>query len=221
MNVAIDGPAGAGKSTVARAVANALGYVYVDTGSMYRALTLAAQRAGIADDDALRLTELLSKSDIRLQSSPQGQVVLLNGEDVSVAIRSHVVTSHVSQVSAHAGVRAQLLLLQRKMAADKGIVMDGRDIGSQVLPDAEVKIYLTADVHIRALRRYNEMPPGERPSLTQVEEDMHRRDALDKGRKVSPLVCTEDAIVVDSTQLTFDEVVAVIISLIRDKFSGA
>nr|WP_148928743.1 (d)CMP kinase [Paenibacillus methanolicus] len=221
MNVAIDGPAGAGKSTVARRVAGELGYVYVDTGAMYRAVTLAALRQGIEPDEADKLKALVASIRIELKPGEQGQTVYLNGEDVTEAIRSREVTLIVSPLAANESVRAKLVELQRTMASERGIVMDGRDIGTQVLPDAELKIFLTASVQIRAQRRYQELPEGQRIPLTQLEAEIAERDRSDEQREISPLICAKDAIVVDSSELTIDEVVAVIIDLSRSKLAEA
>lgn len=221
MNVAIDGPAGAGKSTVARRVAGELGYVYVDTGAMYRAVTLAALRQGIAPDEADKLKALVASIRIELKPSEQGQTVYLNGEDVTEAIRSREVTLVVSPLAANESVRAKLVELQRAMASARGIVMDGRDIGTHVLPDAELKIFLTASVQIRALRRYQELPEDQRIPLSQLEAEIAERDRSDEQREISPLICAKDAIVVDSSELTIDQVVAEIIDLSRSKMAEA
>ncbi|MFC4103749.1 (d)CMP kinase [Paenibacillus xanthanilyticus] len=221
MNVAIDGPAGAGKSTVARRVAAELGYVYVDTGAMYRAVTLAALREGIAPDEADKLKALVASIRIELKPGERGQTVYLNGEDVTEAIRGRDVTLIVSPLAANESVRAKLVELQRAMASERGIVMDGRDIGTHVLPDAELKIFLTASVQIRAQRRYQELPAEQRIPLAQLEAEIAERDRSDEQREISPLICAKDAIVVDSSELTIDEVVAVIIDLSRSKMAEA
>ncbi|GGD69361.1 (d)CMP kinase [Paenibacillus nasutitermitis] len=221
INVAIDGPAGAGKSTVARKVAEQLGYVYIDTGAMYRAVTLAANRAGIDPGEQDRLKELVEVLNIRLAPGENGQMVFLNEEDVTSEIRSRDVTQHVSQVASHESVRIRLVELQRQLAAARGIVMDGRDIGTHVLPDAELKIFLTASVHIRALRRYQELKDRTGVSLEQLEAEIAGRDLSDEQREISPLVCAKDAIRIDSSELTIEQVVALIQELGRTKLAEA
>ncbi|MFD0711133.1 (d)CMP kinase [Paenibacillus sp. GCM10027626] len=221
MNIAIDGPAGAGKSTVARRVAEKLGYIYIDTGAMYRAVTLAANRAGIEPTESDELGAIARRSEVILKPGAEGQIVLLDGEDVTDAIRTRDVTLRVSQVAAHQQVRARLVELQRKMAAAGGIVMDGRDIGTHVLPDAELKIFLTASVQIRALRRYRELRDEQKVPLDQLEAEIAERDRSDQEREVSPLVCADDAVVVDSTELNIDQVVEIILNLSRTKLAEA
>jgi len=221
MNVAIDGPAGAGKSTVARRVAELLGYIYIDTGAMYRAVTLAANRAGVGPEQSDKLGMIVSRVNVALLPGDEGQIVLLDGEDVTEAIRSRDVTLRVSQVASHEKVRAKLAAMQRDMAAAGGIVMDGRDIGTHVLPDAQLKVFLTASVHIRAQRRYEELAEDQRVPLEQLEAEIAERDRSDEQREVSPLVCAEDAVVVDSTALTIDQVVEIIIDLSRTKLAEA
>lgn len=221
INVAIDGPAGAGKSTVARKVAEQLGYVYIDTGAMYRAVTLAANRAGIHPGETDGLKQLVNSLSIRLAPGENGQMVFMNEEDVTSAIRSREVTLHVSQVASHESVRIRLVELQRQLAASRGIVMDGRDIGTHVLPDAELKVFLTASVQIRARRRYEELKDLEGVSLEQLEAEIAQRDLSDEQREISPLVCAQDAIKVDSTELTIDQVVALILDLSRTKLAEA
>ncbi|MCI3920263.1 (d)CMP kinase [Paenibacillus sp. TRM 82003] len=215
INVAIDGPAGAGKSTVARQVAGALGYIYVDTGAMYRTVTLKALRAG-ATDDPQRLTALTERMDLRLVPEPEGQRVWMDGEDVTESIRTAEVTSLVSQVSAIPSVRELLVKLQRDIADERGVVMDGRDIGTNVLPDAEVKVFMTASVRIRAERRWRELKDKE-PAAT-VEDLMRtiaERDRLDSEREVSPLRQAEDAMLLDTSDLSVEQVVESIVSLCR------
>lgn len=221
MNVAIDGPAGAGKSTVARKVAEQLGYIYIDTGAMYRAVTLAANRSGVGPDEPDRLGTLISGLDIRLEPGVNGQTVLLNGENVTDEIRTRDVTLRVSQVASHEVVRAKLVDLQRKLASAKGIVMDGRDIGTHVLPDAELKVFLTASVKTRALRRFQELKGDQQVPLIQLEQEIAERDRSDEQRVHAPLVRAKDAVVVDSTEMTIDQVVEVIIDLSRTKTAEA
>jgi len=207
INIAIDGPAGAGKSTVARLVANKLQYVYVDTGAMYRAVTSVALERGLPLDDEDRLAALAEAVDISLLPGPGGQIVLADGEDVSDRIRSREVTSAVSLVSANAAVRSRMSELQRRMAAAKGVVMDGRDIGTHVLPDAELKIFLTASPRERATRRYLEL--GDRPDVTldQLEREIALRDKMDSERDIAPLRQAADAALIDSTGRSVAEIV--------------
>lgn len=221
MNIAIDGPAGAGKSTVARKVAEQLGYVYIDTGSMYRAVTLSAQRAGITVSQTAKLAELVRSLEIELEPGEQGQSVFVNGEDVTALIRSREVTLQVSHIAANETVRDVLGVLQRKLAERKGVVMDGRDIGSHVLPQAELKIFLTASVKERALRRYREIVDSQSITLEQLESEIAERDRLDEQRDISPLICAADAIVLDSTAMTIDEVIQTIVKLSRTKMAEA
>jgi len=221
MNIAIDGPAGAGKSTVARKVAEQLGYVYIDTGSMYRAVTLSAQRAEVKVDQTAKLAELVKSLEIELEPGEQGQSVFVNGENVTALIRSREVTLQVSHIAANETVREVLGNLQRKLAERKGVVMDGRDIGSHVLPNAELKIFLTASVKERALRRYREIVDTQTITLAQLEAEIAERDRLDEQRDISPLICAQDAIVLDSTAMTIDEVIHAIVKLSRTKLAEA
>lgn len=220
ITIALDGPAGAGKSTVARQVAEQLGYVYIDTGAMYRAVTLAAHRQAIAVQDGAQLEQLVAQLTIELQPGPQGQIVLLNGEDVTTLIRSREVTLDVSAIAAHKSVRTRLVAMQRDMAVKGGIVMDGRDIGTNVLPNADVKLFLTASAHVRALRRYNELKEADRIPLEQLEQEITQRDLSDQQRQESPLVCADDAIVIDSSDLTIEQVVSQIITLAEAQLVG-
>lgn len=217
INIAIDGPAGAGKSTVARKVASALEYVYVDTGAMYRAVTLSAQQSHILYEEEEKLKQHLQHLHIAFEPTSNGQLVILNNQDVTASIRSREVTSAVSHYAAIQCVRDYLGSLQRKMASDKGIVMDGRDIGTHVLPDAEVKIFLTASAKVRALRRYNELTSDNYVSLEQLEQEIIARDELDQTRTIAPLVQASDAILIDSSHLSIEEVVAQIVELGRKK----
>ncbi|MCR2803037.1 (d)CMP kinase [Paenibacillus soyae] len=221
INIAIDGPAGAGKSTVARMVAGQLGYVYIDTGAMYRAVTLSAQRLAIAFEQESALSELLSGLRIKLEPGPNGQSIFVNGEDVTQEIRSREVTRQVSYFAASGVVRGVLSAMQREMAARKGVVMDGRDIGTHVLPDAELKVFLTASVKERAARRFKELPADQAISLEQLEKEIAERDALDEQRDISPLLKAHDAIELDSSYMTIEEVVASIVKLSRTKLAEA
>lgn len=220
INIAIDGPAGAGKSTVARLVANRLQYIYVDTGAMYRAVTWFMQKEGISSENSEKVLQMARNMVIELKPYENGQKVLLNGEDVTSYLRSQKVSSEVSLYASIEGIRSQLVDLQRQMAQRKGVVMDGRDIGTTVLPDAEVKIFMTASVKERALRRFNELKGTEGITLEQLEIDIANRDRLDQERAVSPLRCAEDATVLDTTDMGIDQVVDTIISICKSHMDG-
>ncbi|WP_067836574.1 (d)CMP kinase [Amphibacillus sediminis] len=216
--IAIDGPAAAGKSTVAKKIAQKLGYVYIDTGAMYRALTYQAINRNIDLNDEQSLYSLLIKTTIELVQGEKGQRVLVDGKDVTDPIRSQSVTNSVSQVARHRLVREEMVRRQRALAEKRAVVMDGRDIGSHVIPDAEIKIFLVASVAERAERRYKEnMKKGFKTSLIQLEHEIAERDKLDSERDVSPLVKAEDAIEVDTTSLDIDQVTAKILSIIEQK----
>lgn len=212
--VAIDGPAGAGKSTVARRLADALSFVLVDTGAMYRAVALAAKRAGIAWTDGSGLGALarglVAKNALSFERDPGlGVRVKLASEDISDAIRTPEIAQGASTVSAHAEVRAELLEMQRMAGRAGGVVLEGRDIGTVVFPDAEVKFFLTASAEVRATRRHAELvAKGQAVTLQETLADVKRRDAQDEGRAVAPLKRADGAILVDSTTLTFEETVA-------------
>ncbi|WP_106448618.1 (d)CMP kinase [Trichococcus alkaliphilus] len=217
MNIAIDGPASAGKSTIAKKVAEKLGYIYLDTGAMYRTLTYAALSNGSDLQDEEALHKLLQGIRITFSTAEnEMQRVFLNEEDVTESIRSEQVTQNVSLVSSFAKVREEMVARQKSIARSGGVVMDGRDIGTVVLPDAEVKIFMTATAEERALRRYKEnMAKGMTTSLEELTEDMKRRDHLDSTRTISPLKKADDAIVLDSTHLEIDEVVKRILGIIE------
>ncbi|WP_309118675.1 (d)CMP kinase [Paenibacillus sp.] len=216
INVAIDGPAGAGKSTVARKVAETLGYIYVDTGAMYRTVTLKALREGADLDDAKALAGLAERTDIRLVPEPGGQKVIMDGEDVTEPIRTQEVTSFVSKVAAVPTIRNVLVRLQRDIADRRGVVMDGRDIGTNVLPDAEVKVFMTASVRIRAERRWLELKEKD-PEVTVegLMEAIAARDKSDSERATSPLKQADDAVLLDTSHLTADEAAERIVRLCR------
>ena len=206
-NIAIDGPAGAGKSTIARALAKRLSYIYVDTGAMYRAMALYLLREGISAEDSGRIEEACERVDISIIYEDNVQKVLLNGEDVSSLIRSEEVGNMASKSAQNGRVREKLVELQRQLAAKTDVVMDGRDIGTCVLPGADVKIYLTASVHTRAVRRYKEyLEKGMEADLAQIEEDIEKRDHQDMNREISPLKKAEDAVLLDSTDMTIEDV---------------
>ena len=206
INIAIDGPAGAGKSTVARKVASALQYVYIDTGAMYRAVTLKVLDSGVPKDDDEAVGRLADGLDIVLLPGGDGQQVRVNGEDVTAKLRSLEINRSVSYVARLSRVRLRMAELQRNMAAGKGVVMDGRDIGTHVLPDAELKVFLTATPRERAKRRFMELEPGTEITLDQLEREIEERDRLDREREIAPLLQAADARLLDSTGMTVDEV---------------
>jgi CMP/dCMP kinase len=218
--IAVDGPAGAGKSTVARIVADRLGYLHIDTGAMYRALALKALRSGLADGDDQALTAMAEQTAVRLQLTDGGKVaVSLDGEDVTDAIRGPDVTKVVSRVSSPSGLRRRMVQLQREVAAAKGVVMDGRDIGSVVLPHADLKFFISASLRERALRRHRELErAGFAHSLEEIEAEIARRDEEDR-KKEGSLVQVPDAVYIDTTGLTIEEVVSLILSFCRRGFA--
>ena len=214
--IAIDGPAGAGKSTVAKAVAKRLGYIYVDTGAMYRAMALHLLRQGVDTGDAAAVSAASRHADITISYADGVQQVLLNGENVTGLLRTEEVGNMASVSSANPDVRAKLVELQQALAARENVVMDGRDIGTCVLPQADVKVYLTASAACRAKRRYDELlAKGESCDLAAVEEDIRERDERDMTRAISPLCQAEDAVLVDSSDMTVEEVIEKIASLAR------
>lgn len=209
VSVAIDGPAGAGKSTLARRLAAELGYIYVDTGAMYRAIGLYALRAGKDPKDNAAVNALLPQIELRLASIEGEQHIYLKEEDVSTAIRTEAAGMAASAVGANPAVRAFLLELQRDMAKKQDVLMDGRDIGTVVFPDAELKIFMTADPRVRACRRYDELrAKGDPVSLEEIERNVRERDKADMGRAISPLRQAEDAIVLDNSCMTVGEQMA-------------
>lgn len=213
-NIAIDGPAGAGKSTVAKAVAKKLGLIYVDTGAMYRALGLYLIRNSIDVNDEQAVINCLDKADVTIEYVNNEQVVLLNGENVNGLIRTQEVSEMASACSAIALVRKNMVVRQQKLAAEKDVVMDGRDICEVVLPDARTKIFLTASTKVRAKRRYDELiAKGVQCNLDEIEEDIIKRDDRDMNRAASPLRQTEDATLVDTSDMTIDEVIDRIVGL--------
>lgn len=221
INIAIDGPAGAGKSTVARTVAARLGYIYIDTGAMYRAVTLGICRDGVDMDDHTAVAIAAASFDIIIRNDDGKQEVLLDGVHVTEEIRSREVNLHVSRIAAISAVRELLVDKQRKLALVKGVVMDGRDIGTKVLPGADLKIFLTASVEIRAERRYLEAGNTQQITLEQLRHEISARDKMDQEREVSPLTRAYDALIVDSSHLTIEQVVEHIIDLGRTKLAGA
>ncbi|WP_442601127.1 (d)CMP kinase [Paenibacillus sp. KN14-4R] len=220
-NIAIDGPAGAGKSTIARLVANQLGFIYVDTGAMYRAVTWKVLQKGFKIEQTEEIIQTAQGMDISLKPGENGQLVYVDGQDVTSDIRSDAVTKFVSYIASIGEVRKLLVEKQKQMAAEKGIVMDGRDIGTHVLPDAEMKVFLTASVKKRAERRFAELQTA-RPELTlaELEQDIARRDHIDENREISPLVRAQDAVLLDSTNMTIAHVVDHILDLCRSRVLG-
>ena len=217
-NVAIDGPAGAGKSTIARRVAAALGSIYVDTGAMYRAMALYLFRKGIDPDDAEAISRECKNADISIDFQNGEQVVLLSGENVNDLLRTPEVSDMASRTSVNPFVRKKLVELQQKLGRQKDVVMDGRDIGTVVLPDAQVKIYLTASVDVRAKRRYKELlEKGMEADLAQITEQIRERDERDMNRAVSPLKQADDAVLVDTSDMTIEEVTDRILEIIKEK----
>lgn len=218
MQIAIDGPASAGKSTVAKLIATRLGYIYCDTGAMYRVVTLLAIQNHIAFDDEKAIMQKLQQTEINFQPTSNGQKVFMNDQDVTNAIRQPDVTNNVSQVAALVAVRKELVTRQQKIAAEGNIVMDGRDIGTTVLPNAEVKIFMIASAAERAQRRYKEnIQKGINTPLDVLEKEIVARDYKDSHRKISPLQKATDAIELDTTHLTIPEVVDKIITIINSK----
>lgn len=218
MNVAIDGPAGAGKSTIARRVAEKLGYVYVDTGAMYRAMALFFLNKEIDVSDARAIEKACDDIEISIVYEDGQQKVLLNGEDVTGRIRDEKVGNTASVTSTYGCVREKLVALQRQLASRADVIMDGRDIGTCVLPQADVKVYLTASVSVRAKRRYQELlEKGEACSLAEIEKEIEERDYRDMHREHSPLKQAEDAYYLDSSDMTLEQVVNAIIELIDGK----
>lgn len=218
LQIAIDGPASAGKSTVAKMVAHELGYIYCDTGAMYRAVTWAAIKRGIKLDDNLALERMLSQIKISFAPSVKGQRVFVDQDEVTDDIRLPEIANNVSTVAAQLSVREALTKRQQEIAINGGIVMDGRDIGTTVLPDAQVKIFLVASVKERALRRFKEnKAKGIKVNLETLEQEIAERDRKDSTRAVSPLVQAADAIKVDTTILSVEQVVAKIMKIIQKK----
>ena len=213
-NVAIDGPAGAGKSTIAKAVAKKLNYIYVDTGAMYRAMALYMLREQVDPGQPDKVSEKCEQADITIAYENGQQVVYLNGENVNPYLRTEEVGNMASAISTFPRVRANLLELQKSLAAKSDCIMDGRDIGTCVLPNAQVKVYLTASSLVRAKRRYDELTAkGEVCDLAKIQADIEERDYRDMHREHSPLCQAEDAVLVDSSDMSIDEVIDTILGL--------
>lgn len=215
-NIAIDGPAGAGKSTIAKIIAKDKGFIYVDTGAMYRALAIHFLRNGVDGNDEDAVSKSCLEAEVSLRYDDGVQVVLLNGENVNAYLRTEEVGNMASLTSKYAKVRERLTLLQKELAKNSDVVMDGRDIGTVVLPNADLKIYLTASADVRAQRRCDELTAkGEKADFEKIKEDIIARDYQDMHREVAPLRQAEDAQVVDSSYMTIEEVVATIEGLCK------
>ncbi|MFU0828761.1 MAG: Cytidylate kinase [Lachnoclostridium sp.] len=220
-SIAIDGPAGAGKSTIAKGVAKKLDFIYVDTGAMYRAIGLFILRNGIGADDEERISEACKQIEVTIEYINKEQQVILNGENITGLIRTEEVGKMASAVARFGAVRNKMVELQKKMAASSNVIMDGRDIGTVVLPDADLKIYLTASTQERALRRWRELKEkGIESDIKAIEEDIKKRDYQDMHREIAPLKKAEDAILLDSSDLTIEEVIDKITLLFQKKLDG-
>ena len=216
--IAIDGPAGAGKSSISKVVANELGYLYIDTGAMYRGVTWAVLDSHVDVKNQKDVESLLPSLDLTLEPTANACKVFVKGQDVTDLIRQQQINENVSTIASYKGVREYLVERQQAMAAVGGVILDGRDIGSVVLPNAELKIYLTASVDARAKRRWLEVQgtSNEQP-LEDIKKNVESRDEMDKNRDESPLVCVADAFVVDSSNMTFDEAVKHILHLVQER----
>ena len=216
--IAIDGPAGAGKSSISKVVANELGYLYIDTGSMYRGVTWAVLDSHVNVKNQKDVEALLPSLDLTLEPTANACKVFVKGQDVTDLIRQQQINENVSTIASYKGVREYLVERQQAMASVGGVILDGRDIGSVVLPNAELKIYLTASVDARAKRRWLEVQgTSNEQSLEDIKNNVESRDEMDKNRDESPLVCVDDAIVVDSSNMTFDETVEHILHLVQER----
>ncbi len=220
--IAIDGPAGAGKSTVARELSRRLGYVYVDTGAMYRVIGLLAREGGVVADDGAKLGELAGRIVIRFEARPDGQQgVYVDGRDVTAAIRDQRIGEWASKISTHAEVRRCLVAAQREIAREGGAVLEGRDIGTVVFPDADLKFFLDASAEERGLRRYRQLAErGETAVLADIVEEIEERDRRDSSREHSPLACAPDAERVDTTRLALEEVIERLLERSRNRLRG-
>ena len=219
INVAIDGPAGAGKSTVAKAAAKELGYIYVDTGALYRTVALNAVRNGVADDDE-KIVQMLDKTVVELKHIDGVQAVFLNGEDVSSLIRTPEISMGASKVSAIPKVREFLLDLQRDIAKKNNVIMDGRDIATVVLPNADVKIFLFASPECRAQRRYKELiEKGEDVKFEDVLADVNQRDYQDSHREIAPLRPSEESVMCDTSELNLEESIQAVVNIVKEKIA--
>ena len=216
--IAIDGPAGAGKSSISKVVVKELQYLYIDTGAMYRAVTWAVLHEHLEVSNQKAVEALLPSLDLTMEPTDTALKVFVRGEDITDYIRQQKINENVSTIASYKGVRQYLVERQQAMASVGGVILDGRDIGSVVLPNAELKIYLTASVEARAMRRYLEVKgTTNEQSLEDIKISVMQRDKMDKTRKESPLIQVEDAILVDSSNMTFDETVAYILHLVREQ----
>jgi CMP/dCMP kinase len=221
ISIAIDGPAAAGKSTVAKIVAEILSYIYIDTGAMYRALTYKAILNQVDLENEVQLNQLLSNTTIELLPNMGSQIILLDKKDVTNEIRTSEVTNAVSKVSRHGLVRKEMVERQQSFATDGGVVMDGRDIGTFVLPNAEVKVYLLASVEERAIRRHTEnLEKGYSSDLQKLKEEIAQRDKLDSEREIAPLKKADDAFEIDTTSLSISQVVEKIMNLAKERIGS-
>ena len=218
-SIAIDGPAGAGKSSIAKALSKRLGYIYIDTGAMYRAVALFFLENNVADGTDSRIESLLDKLEISIKYEDGAQKVILNGEDVTVKLRLEEIGKLASKFSAIGSVREKLVALQRKLAQKENVVMDGRDIGTVVLPNADLKIYLSASSKVRAKRRYLELLEKGQTDLdiNDIEDEIIKRDEADMNREISPLKQADDAYYLDSSDMTLEEVVSKILSMVKEE----
>lgn len=218
-SIAIDGPAGAGKSSIAKALSKRLGYIYIDTGSMYRAVALFFLENNVADGTDSRIESLLDKLEISIKYEDGAQKVILNGEDVTGKLRLEEIGKLASKFSAIGSVREKLVALQRKLAQKENVVMDGRDIGTVVLPNADLKIYLSASSKVRAKRRYLELLEKGQTDLdiNDIEDEIIKRDEADMNREISPLKQADDAYYLDSSDMTLEEVVSKILSMVKEE----
>lgn len=218
LNIAMDGPVGAGKSSIAQAVADRLGILHLDTGAMYRAVGLSAIRAGVDLQDEAAVTAHTKRIDVAVAHSVTGQRTIVDGEDVTDYIRTPEVSMAASTVGKYAGVRREMVAIQQKLAASTPMLVDGRDICVRVLPNATVKLFLTASAEERARRRWNEMKDKpDAPSYEEVLRDLRARDEQDMNREVDPLRPTDDAVIVDSTEMNFEQVVQYILNIVEEK----
>ncbi len=217
-NIAIDGPAGAGKSTIAKRLARELFFIYVDTGAMYRAMALYLIKRGTDPSDPEQIAEVCQEPEITIRYQEGEQIVLLNGENVNDRLRTEEVGNMASVSSANPAVRRKLLELQRELAGKQSVIMDGRDIGTTILPNADVKIYLTASSRCRAERRYLELKEkGVDCDFREIKQDIEERDRRDMNREISPLKKAEDAVLLDSSEMSIEEVVNAILQICHDK----
>lgn len=218
-SIAIDGPAGAGKSSIAKALSKRLGYIYIDTGAMYRAVALFFLENNVADGTDSRIESLLDKLEISIKYEDGAQKVILNGEDVTGKLRLEEIGKLASKFSAIGSVREKLVALQRKLAQKENVVMDGRDIGTVVLPNSDLKIYLSASSKVRAKRRYLELLEKGQTDLdiNDIEDEIIKRDEADMNREISPLKQADDAYYLDSSDMTLEEVVSKILSMVKEE----